>query len=442
MNQPLKVIVVGAGNRAMIYAGYAQLHPEEMQIVGVAELSPIRRKKAQEIYNIPDDMCFESAEELCKKGKLADAVINGTMDADHVPTTKLLLRAGYDVLLEKPFCINEEEMFDLADVAKQTGRKVMICHVLRYAPFYRTIKDIILSGELGDVYNIQLTEHVSYHHTVAAYVRGKWASPIECLAPMLLAKSCHDLDLLMWLMGDAKPVAISSFGSDFTFTADKKPKEAGTKCLLDCPLDKECIHSARRNYMVENDRWAAYVWASLETEDADVVNGLNPDMETRVASLTGDNPFGKCVWECKRDGNVDHQSVLVNFENGQTATFNMIGGTARGERGVHIIGTKGELVGVFNDSKFTIRKPMPETEEGFTEQVIDLEITGDMTGEHGGHGGGDLRVPEDFVKYVRGEEPSVSCTALDQSVLGHLAVFRAEKARKENRVVSMERDDK
>ena len=163
----------------------------------------------------------------------------------------------------------------------------------------------------------------------------------------------------------------------------------------------------------------------------------NIDPEIKINSLKTDNPFGRCVWDCQRDGNVDHQSILINFDNGATATFNMIGNTPSAQRSIHLLGTKGELKGVFDEQKYVIRKPDPEGATGYTEEVIDLKITGDMTGAHGGHGGGDLRVPEDFVKFVNGEEPSVSCTAVDKSVLGHLAVFRAEKAREEHRIVPM-----
>ncbi len=438
MKQLKTFIIVGAGNRANIYASYAKTHPDEMKIVGVADPNPLRRNEVKNNYGISDDMCFESAEELCKKGKLADAVINGTMDADHVPTTKLLVKAGYDVLLEKPFAVNEKEMFELVKTAKQYNRKVVVCHVLRYTPFYRAIKELVMSKELGDILNIQLTEHVAYHHIVAAFVRGKWASEKECHATMLLAKSCHDLDLMMWMMNETKPLSITSYGSDFTFGKNNKPKEAGTRCLLDCPIEKDCIHSARRNYLADHNRWAPYVWASIETEGVDLVNGQVQELSIREESLKKDNPFGRCVWDCERDGNVDHQSVMVQFKNGATGTFNMIGGTAKAERSIHIIGTKGEVKGVFDDAVYSIKKPAPETESGYVEEVINMNISGDTTGAYGGHGGGDQRIPEDFIKYLNGEEPSVSCSAIEGSVDGHLAVFRADQARRENRIVSME----
>ena len=112
-----------------------------------------------------------------------------------MPTAVPLLSRGYDMLLEKPFALNETEMKLLYDTAKKHKNIVFVCHVLRYAPFYRAIFERL--PEIGDIINIQLTEHVSYHHLVVSYVRGKWKSEVECGAGMLTAKCCHDLDLLV-----------------------------------------------------------------------------------------------------------------------------------------------------------------------------------------------------------------------------------------------------
>ena len=205
MSKQITAIIVGAGHRAILYSLYALEHPDELKIVGVADPDPIRRKKVAEMHGFGEEMCFKSAEELAERPKLADAVINGTMDRQHVPTAVPLLRAGYDMLLEKPFAISEEEVNYLYKVVKETGRKVMICHVLRYAPFYVAIKQRLLSGEIGDIINIQATEHVSYHHLAVSFVRGKWGNEEKCGAPMLLAKCCHDMDLIMWLKSGVSP---------------------------------------------------------------------------------------------------------------------------------------------------------------------------------------------------------------------------------------------
>ena len=333
MSRQITAVIVGAGHRAMIYSRYAQEHPEELKIVGVADPDPLRRERARELFGFGPEMCFEDAAALAERPKLADAVINGTMDSDHVRTSLPLLRRGYDMLLEKPFAVNEAEMLELARCVKETGRTVLICHVLRYAPFYAQIRERLLRGEIGQVYNIQCTEHVSYHHTAVSYVRGKWGNEEACGAPMLLAKCCHDIDLIMWMLSGIRPVSVASFGSDFQFPPEKLPEGAGTRCLVDCPIEADCLYSAKKHYIDHPDRWSFYVWSCLEHLE-------HPTVEDKIASLKGDNPYGRCVWRCDHTV-VDHQSVLLGFENGATATLNMIGGTAKPERNIHIIGTKG-----------------------------------------------------------------------------------------------------
>lgn len=430
MSRQITAIIVGAGHRALLYSLYALQHPEELKIVGVADPDPIRRRKTAEMHNFGEEMCFASAEDLASRPKLSDAVINGTMDTQHIPTSLPLLRRGYDMLLEKPFAVNETEMWQLQKVAQETGRKVMICHVLRYAPFYAAIKERLLSGEIGDIINIQCTEHVSYHHLAVSFVRGKWGNEEKCGAPMLLAKCCHDMDLIMWLMSGIAPRRVCSFGSDFQFDPAKKPEGAGKRCLVDCKIEADCPYSARKHYIDHPDRWAFYVWDCLE-------HLASPTIEDKVRSLKTDNIHGRCMWDCEHTV-VDHQSVLIDFTNGATATLNMIGGASKPERNIHIIGTRGEIKGVFDDSVFVVRKLDNASEQGWTEETVDLKIGGDKSGMTGSHGGGDLRLVEDFVRVLQGQAPSISCTTINDSINGHLAVFRAERSRKTGQVVSME----
>lgn len=303
----------------------------------------------------------------------------------------------------------------------------MICHVLRYTPFYYSIKERIVNGEIGDIINIQTTEHVSYHHLSTSYVRGKWANSDKCHPSMLLAKCCHDLDIMMWMMSKTKPTQISSFGNRFQFKAENAPKEAGTICMKDCPLVGSCVYSTKRLYIDHPDRWAFYVWDALEDIE-------NPSIEDKIALMKSDNPYARCIYKC--DNNVvDHQSVLVNFESGATGTHNMVGGSAEPRRNIHIIGTKGEIFGNFEESKFTVLKinPSPDAhnEECDVEEV-DLKVSGDMVGAYGGHGGGDERLAADFVKFIRGEKPSLACTSIFDSVAGHLSVYLADNSRENN----------
>lgn len=423
-NSPVTAIIVGAGHRALVYSELAKTNPELLKIVGVADPNLVRRKHCMEYFGFGEDMCFESAQELAEKGRLADTIINGTMDEQHIETAVPLLNAGYDMLLEKPFAVNEKEMRELVDCAKKNNSKVMICHVLRYTPFYYGIKERVAKGEIGDIINIQTTEHVSYHHLSTSYIRGKWANSDKCHTTMLLAKCCHDIDLMMWFMSETKPVSISSFGSKYQFKPENAPEGAGTICMKDCPYVDTCDFSTKRLYIDHPDRWAFYVWDKLEHIE-------NPTIEDKIALMKSDSPYARCIYKC--DNNVvDHQSVLVNFASGATGTHNMVGGSSQSLRKIHIIGTKGEIYGNFEESKFYVSKinPSPDAhnEECDIEEV-DLNVTGDMVGAYGGHGGGDERLTADFVKFIKGENPSLACTSIFDSVAGHLCVYLADESR-------------
>ena len=422
--KPVTAIIVGAGHRALVYSELAITNPELLKIVGVADPNPVRRKMCMEKFGFSEDMCFENAQELATKGKLCDAIINGTMDEQHIETAVPLLECGYDMLLEKPFAVCEEEAQLLKECAKKNNSKVMICHVLRYTPFYYGIKERIVNGEIGEIINIQTTEHVSYHHLSTSYVRGKWANSKKCHTTMLLAKCCHDIDLMMWFMSETKPVQIASFGGKFQFKPENAPDGAGNICMVDCPHVDTCVYSTKRLYIDHPDRWAFYVWDKLEHIE-------NPTIEDKIALMKSDSPYARCIYKCDNDV-VDHQSVLVNFESGATGTHNMVGGSAQSLRKIHIIGTKGEISGNFEESTFTVRKinPSPDAvNEECDVEVVDLNVSGDMVGAYGGHGGGDERLAADFVKFIRGETPSLACTSIFDSMAGHVSVYRADKSR-------------
>lgn len=429
MNSQISAVLLGAGNRADVYASVSINYPEKLKIVGIVDPDPIRRELMRDKYGVRPDNCFENVYEFVKRDKFADAVINGTMDHLHVETSIPVLEKGYDLLLEKPFAVNEEEMNRLREVARRCGSKVVIGHVLRYTDFYSSIKKHILSGEIGKIISIEMCEHVNYHHMAVSYVRGKWRSEKLCFAPMLLAKSCHDIDIMLWMMNESQPVAVSSFGDDFQFGKDRKPDGSGRRCMSDCPYVDDCIFSAKANYLAA-PRWKQYVWKRLE-EKKDLTE------DEKASSLMTDNPYGKCVWDFERDGNVDHQAVMVNFSSGATGAFSMIGGSAKSERNIHIVGTRGEIKGTFEDSRYVIRSMAPATVSGYTETVYELSDTGDMIGATGGHGGGDKMLVLDFLDYLNGNAPSVCCATLEDSVISHRTVFKAEQARKTGSIVSL-----
>ena len=413
-NSPVTAIIVGAGHRAMAYANYSLAHPDELRIVGVAELDPYRRNMVRELFNFPEENCFESADALAQVPKFADAVINGTMDDQHVETAIPLLRAGYDMLLEKPFAVNEEELDSLMNVVNENNSRVMICHVLRYNPVYSTIKESIANGEIGDIVNIQTIENVSYHHLSTSFVRGKWGNSKKCHTSMLLAKCCHDLDLMIWLMGEDKPMSVSSVGSRFQFRKENAPENSGERCLVDCDLKDSCLFSAKRLYLDHPNNWEVYIWRDIE-------HIKHPTYEDYKQSLIN-SPFGRCIYKCDNDV-IDHQSVLVNFASGATGTHNLAGGSAESLRTIRIIGTKGEIYGELENKFVKIKVINPTPTTYFDERVVDLSHTPDE-----GHGGADNRLTEDFIRFVRGDEPSLSCTDIRTSVAGHKIIFLADKS--------------
>lgn len=429
MDKQITAVLVGAGNRADIYASASLRYPEKLKIVGIVDPDPVRNELMRVKYNAKKDNCFSCVEDFVKRDKFADAVINGTMDHLHVKTSIPVLEKGYHLLLEKPFAANELEMNELSIAAKKHNSKVVIGHVLRYTDFYRAVKNHVLSGEMGSIISIEMCEHVNYHHMAVSYVRGKWRSEKLCFAPMLLAKSCHDIDIMLWMMNNTRPVSTASFGADFQFGKDRKPRGAGNRCMADCPYVDECIFSSKANYLAA-ERWTQYVWKCLESEK-------ELTDEKKAYSLKTDNSYGKCVWDFERDGNVDHQTVIVNFANGATGSFSMVGGSAKSERNIHIVGTKGEIKGTFEDSQYVVRSMAPSTQSGYSEKVYNLNETGDKIGASGGHGGGDEMLVLDFIDYLNGHDTSVSCATLEDSVISHLTVFRADKARKTNSVVEI-----
>ena len=296
------------------------------------------------------------------------------------------------------------------------------------APFYAAIRQHVVDGAIGQVLNIQAVEHVSYHHMAVGFIRGKWSRIDYCQSPMLMAKSCHDLDLIAWMKSGVAPTRVASFGSNFQFRPENAPAGAGSRCLVDCPIEKECSYSARKHYIDHPERWSFYVWDSLEHIEA-------PTLADKLASLET-SPYGQCVWKTDMDV-VDHQSVAIEFADGCTATLNMIGGSPKPSRSIHLLGTEGEIQGNLEESTFALRHIDPRPGREYEEQIIDVNVQGDMTGASGGHGGGDMRLVADFLKLLDGAAPSISTTTIEDSISGHLIGFCADRSMRQSTTVTI-----
>ena len=424
-SQTITAVIVGSGHRAVVYASYSLFHPDELKIVGIVEPNNIVRENTADKFGIAPENCFNSVEELVRCGKIADVAINGTMDNLHVSTTLPLLEAGYDILLEKPIATEESEVLKLLESARKHGRTVMICHVLRYAPFYSEIKKRISKGDIGEILSITTEENVSYHHMSVGFVRGKWNNRDVCGSPMLMAKCCHDLDIITWLKSGVRPTYVSSMGNLMYFRKEKMPENAGHHCMVDCSIEEDCIYSAKKLHINNPDRWPFYVWSKFSEKGV-----TEPTIEQKIESIKSDNPHGRCAWRC--DNNVvDHQSVSIEFEDGCTATHNMTGGASRPSRVIHIIGTKGEITGIMDDGLFYVRYPDTRPGHEYSEEKVDVNVSGDA------HGGGDLRLVEDFVRIMQGKPPSMSTTNLEDSIYGHLIGYRADTSMLERRFIEI-----
>ena len=423
----LTATIVGYGNRGQVYADYSLDCPNELGIIAVVDTNDFKLEEAKKRYNLLDEQLFHTLEEFLAQKIECDLVINTTMDQIHHETSMRILEAGYDMLLEKPIVPNEKELMDIHDKAKEKNCNVFICHVLRYTPFYRRIKELILQGEIGDIVSMEMSEHVCTAHYLTAFVRGKWNSEEKCGSGFLLAKCCHDLDIMCWLNNATEPDTISSMGSRSQFVKGKKPEGAAEFCYQ-CKYERDCPYSAIRLYM-ELNAMPFLTWDRLNKPLDEITN------DEKMEFLRSDI-YGKCAYDNLGDL-VDRQNLLVTFKDGSICSFTLVGGTTKADRFIHIIGTVGEIEGKVEEDKFLVRK---YAENSFTgsSRVVNVKEEIISNARFGGHSGGDFGIMHDLIAYLNGDESSVSITKLEDSINGHLCIFAAEKSRKEGRFVKIE----
>jgi predicted dehydrogenase len=316
---------------------------------------------------------------------------------------------------------------DLIRAARQHQRVIMVCHVLRYAPLYRLIKQLLLEGRIGSIVAMHTSENVSYHHMAVAFIRGKWRRTEA--NPMLLAKCCHDLDIIAWMMQGNRAKRVASFGSLMQFKPENAPAGSALRCLDGCQIESTCPYSARANYITQG-LWDQYAWRSIQ-------HIPHPTVEDKLNSLRTDNPFGRCVWHCDNDV-VDHQSVVIEYENGATVTHNMLCATARPTRTIHIVGTKGEIEGDWEAGMIKIRTPHTVPGQGYQEQIIASE---DLSSAAKGHGGTDEKIVADFVGLIAGNPAAIGATRIEDSLAGHQLAFAADEALRGRCVVEIQQHD-
>lgn len=405
----ITAVVLGAGSRGSIYAGYAKEHPEELKIIAIAEPRRDRLDTLAEEVGVLPEYRFDSWKDLLSQPKLADCAFVCTLDDDHIAPALKAMELGYDLLLEKPMSNREAECLQIAETARRTGRTLAVCHVLRYTPFYMTLKALIDQGAVGQVTTINQIENVGYWHQAHSFVRGNWRNSTET-SPMLLQKSCHDMDIILWLMGSTC-TKVHSFGSLRHFTPENAPAGAAERCL-ECPHRDTCPYSAPKLYMdMERTGWPV-----------DVITTDMSEAGRRKALEEG--PYGRCVYYCDNDV-VDRQVVNLEFENGGVATFTMTGLSADFYRELKIFGTEGQIRANMGTKEIILHR--------FGEEPKTIPV--DMGMEASGHGGGDYGIMADFLRILR--EGGESRSSAEASLQSHLICFAAERSRNEDLVVTL-----
>lgn len=408
----VSMALIGAGQRGTYaYGPFASDSPTELRFVAVAEPRPERRRRFAEMHDIAPEHQFSSWQDLFDAPRLADAVLIATPDRLHHEPAVAALESGYHVLLEKPMATSVADLTNLVATADRTGLLLQVCHVLRYTPFFETLHEAVISGRLGDIVAVSHRENLVYWHMAHSYVRGNWSRTADS-APMILAKACHDFDIIDWNLQDPV-VTLQSFGSLKHFRSEHAPAGAPARCTDGCPAAAECPYEATRLYLEESlTGWPVHV----------ITDDLSP--AGRLAALQN-GPYGRCVYRCDNDA-VDHQVVAMELTSGTTVSMTVQGHSHEEGRTMRYDGTRGTI-----RAKFGFRSDI-EHHDHLTGRRSHLPIPGARSG----HGGGDFGVLRAFVAAMRGDPSSIST---GREVLeSHLLALAAEQSRLTGQPVDMQ----
>lgn len=416
---PLKIACIGCGARAQTYMALAAKRPDQFTIVAGADPVEARVDKIRKLSENPKFRSFATAGALLDAGKLADIIIVATQDQYHFEHCQAALHLGYHVLLEKPISTTLEEVLAIERLAKKVGRRVMVCFVLRFAAFYRKVKEIIDSGALGELVSIQANEGVNPWHQAHSFVRGHWAV-VGKSSPMILSKCCHDTDIVHWLAG-RRCKKVASFGSLELFRRERAPANVPARCTDGCPVEKTCPYNALRYTTDMRFPWLPMVYD--RAQDASV---------EEITTWLHTSPWGRCVYRCDNDA-VDRQVLAMEFEGGLTGTFTMTA-FATG-RHVEICGTKGVLKGG------------ESYRQHFGTHLILLPHEGEpvrytVQADDGGyelHGGGDAGLVKALYDEMTKPAGAPLEAGLESTVHSHLLGFAAEESRLTGKVIDLTR---
>lgn len=412
MDKKYTVAIIGCGGRGARTYGKIMLDefPEHYKIEALCDINTEVLSLQGKILHVPEENRFPDEREFFRK-KRADLLLICTQDQDHVRMTLTGLSLGYDILVEKPIAATRDECQKLLDAQKKFGGKVLVGHVLRYAPAFRKAEELLRAGAVGKLIAIDDLEQVWYGHQAHSYVRGNWRRDDES-TPMIMAKCCHDLDILQYYAG-SRCKSLSSTGCLTWFKPENAPEGAADRCL-DCRYVETCPYSAKRLYLYRFRNKPGYVFAGIITYP-------NPLNEEEILKALRNGPYGRCVYRC--DNNVvDHQMTVMTFENGVTASLTMTAFTGNGGRILRLHGSLGEIIIDEEQSTITLKEYGKESQIWSVNDLASKGIEG--------HGGGDYCIVSGIYRILDGDEEAR--TSLESAVESHLMAIAAEESRLAN----------
>lgn len=410
----VKAILVGAGLRgAEVYSQYALDYPNELKVVAVAEPDEVKRNRFAQNHKIPENMRFNDWKDIFNYSIEADCVMVCTQDRMHYEPVLKALEKGYHVLCEKPMSPCKEEIIEMGEMAEKYNRLLVICHVLRYSDFFAKIKELLDDNKIGELVSIQHLESVGYWHQAHSFVRGNWNNSQET-SPMILQKSCHDMDILLWLV-NSRCTNVHSFGSLKYFKEENAPDGAPKYCLDGCNYRDECPFYAPRFYL-EHPRSKLDGFIKVVSADTS---------REKIIQALKTGPYGRCVFHC--DNNVvDHQVVNLEFENQVNVSFTMCAFTNECERVINLMGTKGQIQGNMEKGEIEIVDFISGTKDRIS---LNTSATG--------HSGSDTNMMKDFVSLITSNGSKRAKTTAKMSVESHLIALAAESSRVNNKIIDM-----
>jgi len=413
LGRPLTAITCGAGSRGNVYGGYASAFPEQIRIIGVAEPIPLRNERYSVKHNISSENRFKTWEDVLARPRFADVIIITMPDNLHYKPCMKAMEMGYDVLLEKPMTQTEQECRDILAMTRKTGRIVAVCHVLRYSPYFIKMKELIRSGAIGDLISIQHMEPIQHIHMSHSYVRGNWHDSKKT-TPIILAKSCHDLDILRWMVG-CNCKSIIAIGDLKWFRKENAPEGSTDRCLNGCSVESTCPYSAIKIY-TRNRNWT-YVF--------DLPDEMAKQDDAILEYLRTTN-YGRCVYRMEND-QPDHYVTSIMFDKNITAAFSMEAFTSYGGRRTRVMGSMGDMVGDMEELNITDFRTDKTTK--LVPKAEDVENY-----KNSGHGGGDWFLMRDFVQAVSNQDSKYLTSTIEQSIESHIMGFAAERSRKSGKI--------